>query len=964
MTRFAAALAALLFALVACGDDEGPTDGGDDAMVDATPDTGPPTTIEEIPPEEELSIPGLVGTVSAVQDARGMWHIYAESLDDATRAEGYLMARDRWGQMDLVRRSATGRLAELAGGLDPGQVDADIEARFGGYARTARQLLDTLPADEIAYLDAFTAGINTYLQAVRDGDLALPRGVADAYALFGNRIDDWSNVDTLAIARLQGASLSFDATGDLELTAIRDAVDATFPATSSDPVLAARADSLHDFAPFAPIFDVYTSDNFPNVITDSGSRALIRPRPAATTRAPSPSREQLAAARRFAARMESGFRRIFGADRGSNSWVVHGDQTGSGNPLLANDPHLGLDSPPLFWMVHVDTTRAGGDIDVQGLALAGTPTVLLGYNRDVAWGLTTSNFDVTDVYLEEITEVADGPDTVLYRGTQVPIQTVTETIEISDGSSTDVTFEFIDHADGIGGPRWIIPDTRTPTSAISMKWTGFEPTNELRAFRMMATAATVEDVEAAYENFGVGGQNLVAITADGDIFWSTQVNLPVRDARAMTYDPATRMGFAPSFVLPGTGEYEWVDFLSDRYLPHALNPSSGYIATANNDGVGTTSDGNPFDDDHYIGWRFRSGARISRIRERLDEVLASGDGATTDDMSDIQGDAVSPYGRLFAAAFLGELDRALEEAASPGTHPDLESAVAAIDATDVTRLEDARDRLAAWTSFDTPAAVEGSPSAEEIADSIATTIFNAAFGRIVRLALADEYEALGIWPELPGELPSDSDSLSVMFVNRTFARMLLDPATMATHDASLRDGAGDSVLWDDVSTPAVESRGERILSGFVDALAFLEEELGGDVEMWRWGRLHTIRLESLVPQIPVSTDVLSIPLFTDPMFPDGFPRHGDNDNVDASHYGIGATTGFTYDYGPVQRLVVEMTPERPLPFNALPGGQSIDPDSPHHADEMEHWRINEAPPMNWTEEEVLAAHERRFVFNP
>ncbi len=945
-------LALLVLALAACGDDEGPgdtgTDGGD-AMMDAMVDSGPPTTIEEIAPEEELSIDGMAASVSAVQDARGMWHIYAEGLDDAFRAQGYLMARDRWGQMDLLRRAATGRRAELAGGLDPTQVDDDIQARFAGYARVATQLLDTLTPEEIALLDAFTAGVNTYLQSVREGDASLPRGVSNTYRLFGNRLDDWSNVDTLAIARLQSAELSFDLRTDIRFTELRDAIETTFPAGDADPVIAARAGSLHDFVPFAPIFDVYTRDGFPNVGTDTGTRAIVRPRAAPTTRMPSPSRAQLAAASRFAERFESRFQRLFGDEtRGSNSWVVSGDQTASGNPILGNDPHLSLDSPPLFWMVHVNTMRAGGDIDVQGLALAGTPAVLLGYNGKVAWGLTTHGFDVTDVYLEEITEVSGGPDTVLYKGMQVPIQTVTETIMVSDGSSMDVTFEYIEHADGVGGPRWIIPDTRTPTSAISVKWTGYEPTNEIRAFLEMAKAENVADIEAAYENFGVGGQNLVSITREGDIFWSTQVHLPVRDARAMTYDPDTQMGYAPCFVLPGTGEYEWIDFLSDRYLPHALNPADGYIATANNDGVGTISDGNPFDDDHYIGWDFNDGDRIARIRELLDEHVTGGGGIVPDDMSAIQGDSLSPYGRLFTAAFLEEIERALEEAATPGTHADLSATVAAMDSATVPKLQDMHDRLMAW-SFETPPAAIGSPTADEIADSIATTIFNAVYGRIVDLALRDEASALGTWSG---------------YRNRTFANMLLHPETMATYDASLRGGMGDSVLWDDMDTAEIESRGQRILAGFIAGLDFLEGELGTDVEMWRWGRLHTLRLETLLPQIPASTDALSIPLYTDPMFPDGFPRHGDLGVIDASNFGLGATTSYSYGSGPVQRLVVEMTPERPMPRNTLPGGESQDPDSPHHADEMEHWRINEAPPMNWTESEVLEAHERRIVFNP
>jgi penicillin amidase len=483
----------------------------------------------------------------------------------------------------------------------------------------------------------------------------------------------------------------------------------------------------------------------------------------------------------------------------------------------------------------------------------------------------------------------------------------------------------------------IIPESRTDTEAISIRWTGNEPTNEARAFLRMAYAANVDDVRDAYEHFGVGGQNLVAITRDGDVYWSTQCVLPVREAGARTWDPVSNpAGTAPLFVLPGDGTAEWMGTLSDRFLPHDLNPTRGFIATANGDNVGVTADGNPLNDDHYVGFSFDAGHRIARITRRLTELTTAG-GVTPEDMSALQADARSPLGAGLAAALVAELDRAEAEMASPGTHADLAAAVAAAG-TRLPWIFEMRDRLEAWTSFETPAAVEGAPSATEIADSVATSIFNAALYHLLALAFDDEGTVLG----------------RGLWTDRVVWTALRAPETMVSHDATL----GDTVLWDDLTTDEVESRGERVLRAFAAAYETLRARLGDDIADWRWGRLHTLRLRSIVPALGV--DVLSIPPDGDPL-EDGVPRHGDNHVVDASFTGYDVED-FTYGSGPVQRLVVEMTPDGPRAWNALPGGQSQDPSSPHHADEFLHWRRNDAPPLYFVETDVVAHAERRLVF--
>jgi penicillin amidase len=149
----------------------------------------------------------------------------------------------------------------------------------------------------------------------------------------------------------------------------------------------------------------------------------------------------------------------------------------------------------------------------------------------------------------------------------------------------------------------------------------------------------------------------------------------------------------------------------------------------------------------------------------------------------------------------------------------------------------------------------------------------------------------------------------------------------------------------------------------LDAIAFLRGKLGEDMGAWQWGKLHTLRFESLVPALSGDSPV-SIPQHSDTAFPNGFPRPGDNFGVDAANNGIWNPESFAYSSGPVQRIVVEMTPEGPKVWNALPGGQAYDPDSKHHADEAELWRRNKATPIYFTDADVNAHVETKLSFIP
>lgn len=925
-------LSSLIF-IVACGDDDTPvTDAGTDAG------TG-----------FDLALPGLDGEVEVVYDERGIPHIYGTTRHDVLVVQGYLMSRDRFAQMEFIRRSVLGRIAEIAG---EDSLEDDTISRWEGYRRMGAEIYASLPADDVSRrsAEAFVEGINLYIDAVnrREEDPAVQGAEVINLVLTSPTFGHWEPEDIFALARFQAANLSFDPRDDLNRSTRLAAVTAAFPAGDADARIAARSGFFEDMYTQTPARAAFTDDGFPDGTTSAFLPVIDPRRPSARF---VPDLRAIRGAMPFLDRIEERQARIFGdlVTRGSNNWTVAGEHTASGNPILSNDPHLSLISPAVWWYVHLNTARMGGEdmIDSQGTAFAGLPGVVIGFNRDIAWGVTTTGYDVTDGYQEELTGAegttvcdADGNvvgGTVLFNGSQMPIAFHEETIGLNIGDPVTARFAYTPHRPGSQFlPGSCVPVEGVPNQyrAISVRYTGWEPSNELGTFTALMTATNVEEGRAALDHFEVGSQNFMIVDRDS-IMWSTQARIPVRDPRARTLEideeTGAYTGYCPHMLLPGTGEYEWTGDLAETAIPHELAPAAGWIATANQDNVGVTADGNPCNDPHYIGAGFDYGWREGRIQERLAALVERGD-VTVEDMRALQAETQSPLGRTLRdpiVAILGD--------------------TAAIDALGLTEAEeadlaDARTRLMAW-SLETPHGV-GATDAEEIADSVGTTIFNAVITRIIPRAFGDEMARTGL-----GGPTSESARLLEWSMN--------EPSRLHTYDESITD----TVLWDDITTDPVETKSEIVIRGALAGIAFLEERLGEDRSMWRWGRLHTVRFGTVVP-ILGGDDVLSIPAENDPTYPDGFPRHGDWGNVDPGNFGLWNTERFTFGSGASQRLIVEMTADGPLAYNAIPGGQSIDPASPHKQDEALLWIRNEQPALFFTYEDVMANAERTLRVGP
>ena len=969
----------------ACGDGEegAGAPGGQDAGMDATAEAGDADTDagkdpgiwgDRTPVTESPAITGLKAAVNAVRDEFGMVHIYARSPEDAFRVQGYMMAVDRAGQLEIARRSASGRVAEIYGGADAGQIDDDITMRVIGMHRAAQAIYDALDpqSDEKKWLDAFADGVTQHFRALREGKLELAQPLGGLQPKF---FTDWTAVDTLTMGRLQSFALSYDADSEVGLSSRIEAFRTTFNATSSDPLAVKRKDILIDLMRFAPPVANTPLPTYPDEATPAPS-AKWQAGP--TSRKPQLGFKAPAAAARMSAGLRARVKPFFdsiqrakdflGGDEfaGSNNWAVAGSKTASGNAIVANDPHLGLTSPMVFWPTHlvVKSDDSKQDMEAIGVAFPGIPGVILGANRHVAWGATTAGYDVSDAWKETVT--ADGTGVIL-KGKPVAFQKVSETIKIA--GSADYTFDVLvtpHHGS-------IVPEIKDHKAepivaggeAISARWTGQAPTNEIEAVLGLATAKTVDEARASMTRFGVGAQNWMLADSTGAIALTAPAALPYRDKKAFTWDPATFSGSLPCMLLDGaSGDHEWTgSMLEEKYQPKITAPSKGWIATANTDNVASTIDNDPSNDKlpngqpFYIGCEFAQGFRLGRIEERL---AAEAQGMTAAGMADIQADHKSGLGARLTSHFVAALERAEAERLSPGTHPKLAAAVADSRYAGA-KIPEIIGELKAWgtAGYSAAAGVDLDDNsltvpAAEAADAKATMIFNAWLVRAVGRALADEAEAAG------------EGSAGTNFTLRAFIRMLEeDPTKLATFDAA----TGESALWDDMSTASVtETKDDRLIVALLDAIADLDGIFGADRSTWRWGDQHRVRFNSLI-----SIWLTAQPSVSDPTFPNGFPRHGDQWAVDASNFSIvrkpSDKLSFGYGSGPVQRFVAEMTKSGPKIKNALPGGAVLAIASPYFANEADYWRKNDSHAIPFEIDDVEASAKaaplkEHYLFTP
>jgi penicillin amidase len=917
---------------------------------------------DSVPITDNVSVTGLAGPVDAVRDEYGMMHIYATSVTDALRVMGYQMGRDRHVQLELIRRSAEGRMAEAFGDLSPGLIDDDINARTIGLYRVAQTMCAQLDPNgpEKQAIDAFSDGVSQYYARLQSGDEALPHAIV-GFSL--SNFTPWSCPDTLAIARLQSEALSFDAGSDIDRQNILDKAQTIFVSTSSDPEIQKRVGLERDMLRFAPLDPTLVlPGGFPNDLAHTQSFTKSEQKPRKITPRLMLPQALADSVKGWRDAMHS-MDKVFGdlETRGSNNWVIGPQMSADNHAIVSSDPHLSLSAPSVFWMVHLSVHAPPGkdasqDLEVAGLAFPGIPVVILGENTHVAWGATVTGYDVTDVYSEKLS--ADG-SSVTFNGSQVAIQKVHETIVVKGGSPVEYDVLMVPQhgpiIPNIQNHNVVPPDPQK--GALTYRWTGLDPSKEVTAINNLQRATSVEDVRTAMRDFGVGSQNWVSADDQGNIFYTSQSRVPKRAPGAVAWDASKYQGTLPMFVLPGDGSAEWTGGdLEEAYVPHVKNPAQGFIATANADQVGVTLDNDPSNDKLpngdpvYIGGDFDLGFRVGRITTRLKNL---GHPATPDDMASIQADSHSPFGSMLAPKLAAAITAAEAERTTPGTHTDL-TAIVADARYSAANVSEIQGWLSAWQTADY--ATESGMNPDDntpltdatMTPSQATLLFEVWLVRMGMLTFDDEIAKLGT---SVGEVPR----------MLTYIWTAPDPTKLATYDATTKESA----LFDDMTTTTVTETSEQLaITALLDALDYINKTFGSDRSKWRWGMTHTIRFEALVPL----WGGLSIPPAGDAVFPKGFPRHGDLHTVDVanfdSHPSAFANLDFTYGSGPTQRMVADVQTPAPVTRNALPGGNVWDNGSPYFRNEAERWRRNQNRPVWIQRADVIKDAKERIAYDP
>ncbi|MGF3102684.1 penicillin acylase family protein [Rossellomorea sp. DUT-2] len=516
-----------------------------------------------------ISLKGLSEDVEVIRDKDGVPHILAQNEKDLYMAQGYVQAQDRLFQMDLSRRQASGRLSEVVGEK---AVDRDKFFRTFGLRRAAEVSFAAYPDEAKQLLEWYAGGVNAYMQEATDeGKLPIE------FTLLGYKPEKWTPIDSLTI----GKYMAFDLGGHWQGQAFR------YWALENLP-----KDKAYDLFPSYP-------EDAPTILSDIGE-------------------VQVDMKQSFAGAV------IPPEFNGSNNWVVSGEKTASVKPLLADDPHLSLGTPSIWYQMHLESPQ----VNVSGVIFAGIPGIILGHNEQIAWGVTNTGPDVQDLYVEKRNE--EDPSLFLYDENWERATIIEEPIKVKDGDTIPYEVTITRHGPVISE----FAHQNESEKVLSMRWTALDPSLELLAILNINKAKNWDEFEEALKDFHVPTQNFVFASEDGTIAYKANGKIPIRKKGN---------GLLP---VPGWDpEYEWEGFIPFEELPKVINPQSGFIATANNKVV---SDEYPYHISHHWAQPYRY--------MRISEYLESENDLTLSDMKDLQMDQMNLHAREMVPILIEDME--------------------------------------------------------------------------------------------------------------------------------------------------------------------------------------------------------------------------------------------------------------------------------------------------------------------
>lgn len=488
-----------------------------------------------------LQLEGLQNPVDVLRDKWGIPHIYAQSAKDALFAQGFVHAQERFWQMDFTRRVVRGRLAEILG---EAAVPVDRVMRTLGLYKTAELEAGLEPGYFCDLLNVYCEGVNAGLEsAIEHRKLPLE------CMLLGYTPERWRVSDIFCWEKIMAWTLAANWQSELYRRLLLEQL-------GPEKVAELEIDIDREWG---VVLDMG--------LATGGAKIAEVLRPYS----------------------EPGLE----AGVGSNNWVLDGSRTVTGKPLLANDMHLELTNPGIWFENHL----VGGELDLTGISLPGTPLVISGHNRQVAWGYTDSCPDVQDLYEEHLRQSKDNGWEYEFRSEWLPAEVRREEIRVKGGKTAIEEVIVTRHGPVVNA---LFKDAFPDVPPMALRWTTMEPDRSFQAIYQMSIARNCEEFHQALGQFDDPSQNVVYADIEGNIGYTMNGRIPIR---------AKGDGTVP---VPGwTGEYEWNGYIPLEELPHLMNPPRGYVATANN------QIHRP-DFPHFLGQDYLVSERVGRIIELIE----------------------------------------------------------------------------------------------------------------------------------------------------------------------------------------------------------------------------------------------------------------------------------------------------------------------------------------------------------
>ncbi|NNE66932.1 MAG: penicillin acylase family protein [Pyrinomonadaceae bacterium] len=483
-------------------------------------------------PTKTAEVKGLESEVLVRRDARSIPYIKAGNLKDLYFGQGFETARDRLWQMDLMRRVARGRLAELFG---KAVLEEDKRWRRFGFSEIAAESAKNLNPKLKLALESYARGVNAYISSVKSEDLPVE------FQILKYEPEPWTAADTIVIGKILADALSTTWWLDFERVRQKKLPTEKFRAITN---VTTPADVV-----------LFGKDARLSKSRKAGVATLTDEMYAVIEREKEIRKSSLSKIGLYANNLAA-----------SNNWVISGKKTIDGNAILANDPHLRPSAPGIWYLTHLSAPN----MRVAGVTFPGVPGIVLGHNENIAWGATNVGPDVQDVYLEEFNERNEYKTTKGWKKAKVRKEIIRYRLNPILPETNEEELEVLETSNGV-----VFRDYEG--KKVSLKWTALDPDNqEFEAFIQLNDAKDWKGFRRALRGYGGATQNFVYADTKGNIGWQVAGKIPIR-----------RKGDGSEPYKGDSSDGDWIGYISLDDLPSLYNPDNGFIVTANQRIAGT-----------------------------------------------------------------------------------------------------------------------------------------------------------------------------------------------------------------------------------------------------------------------------------------------------------------------------------------------------------------------------------------